>query len=40
MDDKRSLFISHINKERAIATVIQKYIKDAFRDELPIFVST
>jgi hypothetical protein len=38
--DREGVFISHITFERPIALVLQKYIRFAFGDELPVFVSS
>lgn len=37
---RNGVFISHINEERAVAHVLQKYLKRAFGDDFRVFVSS
>jgi hypothetical protein len=39
MANDRQVFISHIYEERGVAAVLQKYIRQGFRDELPVFAA-
>jgi hypothetical protein len=38
--EKHGVFISHINEEKPVAAVLQKYLKLAFGDGFRVFVST
>ena len=38
--EKRGTFISHITEESPVALVLRRYLKDAFGDDFPVFVST
>lgn len=40
LESKPELFISHIAEEKAVALVLQEYIRSAFRNELPVFVAS
>jgi hypothetical protein len=39
MANDRQVFISDIYEERGVAAVLQKYIRQGFRDELPVFAA-
>jgi hypothetical protein len=39
MSDQAQVFISHVYEERHIALVLQKYIRQAFRDAFPVFAA-
>ena len=34
------IFVSHIVPEKAIAFVLQQFVREAFRDELTVFVAS
>jgi hypothetical protein len=39
VSDQAQVFISHVHEERHVALVLQKYIRQAFRDAFPVFAA-